>query len=477
MSDPSFGQKRFQQGFLLLLAIGISSIFLSMVSQFIITLFLAAIFSGILHPVYRRLVKWFNGRKNTASFVTLLLTFIVVIGPMIGLASIVASEAYDVTQAVRPWIEQRIQSRNQLDTWLAQFPIFEELRPYQAQITEKLAEFAGSIGNFLLNGLGAATAGTATFFFQFFIMLYAMFFLLIDGEKALRKILYYMPLSHADESLMLEKFVSVTLATVKGTILIGAIQGVLFGAAFAFFGIPSATFWGTVMAVLSILPAVGAALVWVPAVIYLFATGENVSATILAGWCGLLVGLIDNFLRPRMVGYETKMSDLMILVSTLGGLALFGIVGFIIGPLIAALFLTIWEIYGVAFKDLLPESFPLQEKGPELAEEENLLADDDADVVDTSIPGKKKGAALSATPDADTEENVPGQPGASEHTGDRNESNTPDTRPQGMDLALKTSTAQDIYYHVRPGSASTEDDERGEHPDDTPENKQDPTGE
>ena len=362
MSTDNFNQQRFQKFFLLILVIAISAVFVSMIRQFLLTLFLAATFSGIAHPIYRRLRKWFGGRRITASIITLLIVFVVVIGPMIGLISIVASEALQVSQTVRPWIGESLQSRNQIDAWFDSIPYLDLVRPYQDQITDKLAEFAGNTGNFLLNGLGAVTAGTATFFFQFFIMLYAMFFFLIDGDKALRKILYYMPLSHADEKLMLDKFVSVTLATVKGTLLIGGIQGALAGIAFAIVGIPSATFWGTIMAVLSIIPAVGASLVWIPAVIFLIATGDTAQGIGLGIWCALVVGTVDNFLRPSLVGKETKMSDLMVLLSTLGGLTLFGIVGFIIGPLIAALFLTVWEIYGVAFKDILPESFPMAHK-------------------------------------------------------------------------------------------------------------------
>lgn len=363
MTDNSFNQKRFQQAFLILLVVSISIFFISMIQQFLMTLFLAALCSGIVHPMYRRLRRWFKGRQVLASLVSLVIVFIVIIGPSIALLSIVGSEAYEVSQSVPELIDQGLPTNEELDAIIDQLPFAEELRPYQDQITEKLAEFAGNVGNFLFNGLRAATTGTASFFFHFFIMLYAMFFFLISGESILRRILYYMPLSHQDESLMLERFISVTLATIKGTLVIGGIQGGLAGIAFALFGIPSATFWGAVMAVLSIIPAVGPALVWIPAVIYLLVIGETGAAIGLTAVC-FLIGFIDNFLRPILVGREAKMSDLMVLLSTLGGLALFGIVGFIVGPLIAALFLTIWDIYGFAFKDILPETYPLGIKMP-----------------------------------------------------------------------------------------------------------------
>ena len=120
-------------------------------------------------------------------------------------------------------------------------------------------------------------------------------------------------------------------------------------------GIKGAVFWGTVMVVLSIIPAIGTGLVWVPAAVYLFATGQVGAGIGLTVWCVGVVGTADNFLRPRLIGKDTKMPDLLVLLGTLGGLSLFGAVGVIIGPVVAALFITIWEIYGAAFKDVLTE--------------------------------------------------------------------------------------------------------------------------
>jgi predicted PurR-regulated permease PerM len=183
-----------------------------------------------------------------------------------------------------------------------------------------------------------------------------MYFFLIDGDKLIDKILYYVPLEEKDERRMLDKFTSVTRATLKGTAVIGVIQGALAGLAFAVVGIPSSVFWGTIMMVLSIIPAIGSGLVWMPASIILIATGHPVKGIGLALFCGLIVGSLDNILRPRLVGKDTKMPDLLIFLSTLGGIAFFGVMGFIIGPIIAALFVTIWEIYGEVFRNVLPES-------------------------------------------------------------------------------------------------------------------------
>ena len=153
---------------------------------------------------------------------------------------------------------------------------------------------------------------------------------------------------------MLEKFTSVTRATLKGTAVIGILQGIVAGLAFAVVGIPSAVFWGTIMTILSVIPGIGSALVWGPAAVILAASGHYAKAIGLALFCGLVVGSLDNFLRPRLVGKDTQMHELLILFGTLGGIFMFGAVGIIIGPIVAALFVTVWEIYGVAFKEVLP---------------------------------------------------------------------------------------------------------------------------
>ncbi|MFP6640863.1 MAG: AI-2E family transporter, partial [Myxococcota bacterium] len=185
-----------------------------------------------------------------------------------------------------------------------------------------------------------------------------MFFFLRDGQGILEKILYYIPLKSEDELRMVEKFVTVTKATLKGTLVIGIVQGALGGAAFAVIGIEGAAFWGTVMAVLSIIPGIGTALVWIPAAIWLFVNGNNTAAIGLTIWCIAVVGTVDNLLRPRLVGRDTQMSDLLIMLSTLGGLILFGGTGLVVGPIVAALFVTVWEIYGTAFSDYLPNVEP-----------------------------------------------------------------------------------------------------------------------
>ena len=229
MPKSRIDQEIFQKGFLLILVVAISIVFFEMVRQFVITILLAAIFSGLIHPIFRWLEERFNGRSALASFVTLVLVFFVVLIPLGVFISILAGEALEVSRAVAPWLERQLNSTTEIDAWVERLPYNELIKPYQDDIAARLGALAGSLGTFLFDGLRAATSGTATFFFQFFIMLYAMFFFLMNGRSTLDRILYYMPLSNEDEGIMVDKFVSVTRATVKGTLVIGAIQGALAG--------------------------------------------------------------------------------------------------------------------------------------------------------------------------------------------------------------------------------------------------------
>jgi predicted PurR-regulated permease PerM len=339
---------------LLLLVFFISALFLSMISQFLMAIFLAGIFSALSYPLYRRFEKWFKGRRSLASIATLLLIVFVVLLPLGGLLGIVAAQAIKVGEAVMPWVEQQLSQPDAISSALKSIPFFDKIEPYRNLILKKAGEMVGGVSAFLIHRLSSVTVGTVNFLFMLFIMLYTMFFFLMDGNKLIEKILFYLPLEDHDERRMLNKFTSVTRATLKGTAVIGLLQGVLAGSAFAVVGIDSAVFWGAIMAVLSFIPGIGSALVWAPAVIILAATGHAAKAIGLGVFCAAVVGSIDNLLRPILVGKDTQMHALMILFGTLGGIIMFGVVGVIIGPIIAALFVTVWDIYGLAFKDVLP---------------------------------------------------------------------------------------------------------------------------
>jgi predicted PurR-regulated permease PerM len=348
-------QDRINKIVLLLLVFGISALFLNMLKPFLMAIFLAGLFSALARPVYRRLRILFRGHRHPASAVTLILMIVVVLLPLFFLISTVVGQAVDVGQTVTPWIRMNLEQPDRLTAYLEGLPFYDYLEPYREQFLERAGKLVGSTSNWIVGRLSQATLGTANFIFMTFVFLYTMYFFQMDGHKLVRLILYYLPLNGDDESLMLDKFTSVSRAMIKGTFLIGILQGSLAGIAFAVAGIDNAVFWGTVMSVLSIIPSVGSALVWIPASIVLMMQGNMVAGIGLLAFCGLIVGSLDNVLRPILVGKDTRMHELMIFFGTLGGILMFGIPGVLIGPLIASLFITIWELYGIAFNEYLPE--------------------------------------------------------------------------------------------------------------------------
>jgi predicted PurR-regulated permease PerM len=350
---------RFRKGFLILLVVAITAAFLAMIEGFLMTILVAAIFTGLLHPIYTSLLARFGGRRPLASAATMLLGLVLIGGPLLVVVGLVTSEALRVSDNVAPRVKELINEPTALAHLMERIPFYGRIEPYRAQILQKAGELVGSLGAFLVSSLSDTTKGTVNFIFQFFMLLYTMFFLLMDGPQMLRTLLRHLPLEDHEQERMLEKFVSVTRATLRGTLVIGIIQGGLGGLAFWAVGIDGAMFWGTIMVVLSVLPVVGGALVWVPAAIVLALTGHLVQAIGLTLFCSVVVGSIDNLLRPWLVGRDTQMHDLMILFSTLGGIAFFGPIGFIVGPILAALFVTSWDIFADAFRDSLPGTSPL----------------------------------------------------------------------------------------------------------------------
>lgn len=346
---------RFRKAFLLIVVAGITLLFLMVIRPFLLAVLLAAILAGMTYPLHRWIRNRLGGREALAAVATLLLFLLCVGLPLAGFLAMVANEAVQVSRGAEAWFQEQEDVLAQARRWIERIPYADRLLPEATELATQFRSLIERTGPALMGKLAAATRGTLAFFLQLFVLLYALFFFLVDGPEILRTTLHYLPLGPKQEEMLLERFLSVTRATVKGSLLIGVIQGTLAGLAFWVAGVPGAAFWGTVMVVLSVIPALGAAIVWIPAVIYLLVVGETTAGLGLLVWCAVLVSTIDNFLRPRLVGRDAQMSDLLILLSTLGGIILFGAIGFIIGPIVAALFVTIWHIYGETFDDwLLP---------------------------------------------------------------------------------------------------------------------------
>src|SRR3954449_965161 len=357
MEPSTISGTNLRTAFVLLLVVAVTVLFLAVTWPFLKPLLLGALLAGLFHPLYRWITRLLGGRRSLGAAVTLLVLLVLGLGPVSAFLGIVLQQALTMSDRAIPWLTQHLGAAStfNVNEWLVQrFPALAKYMPSQEQLLEQVGTAAKTTGAFLVGFASRMTATTAAFVLNLFVMLYAMFFFFRDGDKILERIFYYTPLSDEDETRMLTQFASITRATVKGTLVIGIIQGALAGIAFWVAGIEGAALWGTIMMILSIIPGIGAALVWVPVVIILFITGQHLTAILLATWCAAVVGTVDNFLRPVLVGRDAKMPDLLILIGTLGGLFLFGPMGFIFGPIVCGLFLTVWDIYGTTFKDVLP---------------------------------------------------------------------------------------------------------------------------
>lgn len=369
VAAPSEGARdpRMERRFLVGAVVAVSLLFFWMIRAFVVTLLLAALAAGLTFPLHRRLRARLGGRETLAAAGVVLGTFFVVVAPLTAFLGVVATQAVDVTQAVGPWVEERMEDPDALRGWRERLPFSERLGrilPDEQRLAEGASDAVRQAGRILVDGVAAAARLTGLFLLKLFIFLYAMFYFLRRGPELLALALHRIPLEPRDERLLVDRFLSVTRATLKGSLAVGALQGLLGGVAFAVVGIEGAAFWGTVMAVLSVVPGLGAPIVWVPAVAWLAATGAFGAAVGLAAWCALTVSSVDNVVRPRLVGSDTQMSDLLILLSTLGGIALFGVAGVLLGPLVAAVFVTLWNVWDRVFAADLPGEAPATEGRP-----------------------------------------------------------------------------------------------------------------
>jgi len=345
----------FQSAFVILLVGAITWIFLSVIWPFTQALLFGAILAAFCQPAFRRLSRFLGGRRTLAASIILIALIIFLVGPVSTIAGVGVAQAIEVSNAAVPWAKKTFGTTTTFDVhnWLAaQVPWAHHLIPDQETILGHISEAVKLSGAIVMDGMKRLTAGTAGVLLNLFVTMFATFYFMLNGTTVLDKILHYTPLSNDHAKLLLARFISVTRATVKGTLLIGTVQGILAGIAFYVAGLEGAVLWGALTILLSVIPG-GGTLVWIPAVIYLFYTGNHVAAICVAAWCVGVVSTIDNFMRPALVGKDAQMPSLMILIGTLGGLYLYGFLGFILGPLICGLFISAWEVYGAVFKDQL----------------------------------------------------------------------------------------------------------------------------
>lgn len=299
-------------------------------------------------PLNAWLLRRLGGKRNRSALITLLVILLVV---MLPLAFVTAALVQETMAMVAKLQSGEFNPTLYFDQILALVP------QWLSQWLDRMG--LGSLGELQQKLVAAVAAGgkliasqalgfgqnTFEFFLNLFITLYLAFFLLRDGAALKLRIGRAVPLDARHRSALFDKFATVIRATVKGNVLVAATQGALGGLAFWFLGVHGALLWAVMMALLSLLPAVGAGLVWVPVALYFLSTGAVASGIGLIAYGVLVIGLVDNVLRPVLVGKDTKLPDYLVLISTLGGMAIFGLNGFVIGPVIAALFISAWDLY------------------------------------------------------------------------------------------------------------------------------------
>jgi len=347
-------RRRFILG--LLLVVGIA--FLGMIRDFLVALLLASVFAGLLYPLQRRVCRWLGGRATAAAVVTLLASLVAIGLPLTGFVTLVTAEAVQVSEQIGPRVRELMTNEDGLAIGLPDWLPYSEtiaavFESHREDALQNLADAARASGRWLVAGVSGLTQSTLRFALSFFVMLYAMFFFLRDGPGLLEELGSFLPLDESDRALVLERGLSVTRASFKSILVIGALQGVLVGLGLQACGLSGAAFWATITFVLSAVPGLGAPLVWVPASVYLMLTDQLAWGIALAAWGAIVVGSVDNMLRPMLVGRDTKLPDLVVLVSVLGGIGAFGAVGILLGPLLAGLLDTALEIYRRVFTDSL----------------------------------------------------------------------------------------------------------------------------
>ncbi len=336
---------------LLLLAL---VLFFYTVRMFALPVLLAAVFASLFYPFYRRLVGLFRGRRGIAAVVCCFLLLLLLVVPLYVVADLVTREAiafyHSIEQDVRRAMEAGPDS---LPNRLLRHPLVRRFNLDQVDWASAARDAAGTAGSYVAAVIRGTYRGTFQVLLVLFTTLFTMFYFFRDGPRLVERLKYLSPLSDAYEQAIISRFTSVARATVRGTLLIALLQGTAAGLTLWIFGVGSAILWGVVAVVFAIIPLAGAWLVLFPAAVIQIVNGNLWKGIGILLVTVVVINQLDNFVRPRLVGAESGMHDLMVFFSTLGGIATFGPMGFIVGPVIAALFLAILDIYSTEFSQEL----------------------------------------------------------------------------------------------------------------------------
>ena len=329
-------------------------LFLFLLAPFFFPIFWAAVISAIFNPLYKSLNAKLSKPNVSASVIFLAVAAIILLpGGIIG--SLLLGESmrmYESLEAGGGNIEKimgSITSAVKNNRYVARLNINEQFW------TEKFSEIAKAVSNYILVNLKDITQNTFIFFIQFSVMLYTLFYFIRDGDKFLWKASRVFSLGQGREKVLYERFVETAKATLRVTLIIGGIQGTLGGLIFWLTGIEGPLMWGLVMIFAAIVPVIGCSIIWVPAGIIMLITGHIWKGIVILSFGVLVISMVDHFLRPILIGRDMQIHPLLVFLSTLGGLSLFGFSGFIIGPIIASLLLAIWAMYEEFYRGAVSE--------------------------------------------------------------------------------------------------------------------------
>ena len=346
-----------QRGFFLTLLVIVTIAFAWILMPFSGAVLWAVAFAILFTPMFKWLRHRLPGSPTWGALLTLLIGIVIVILPLTMIGFSLVQEIAVVRQKIRSgqlnfatYFQQILQAA---PAWLTSLLERFDLND-MSSLQEKISSSAARASQIVATQALAIGQNTFEFVVSFFVMLYLLFFFLRDGAPLTRTIRQALPLSEEQKQSLLSKFATVIRATVKGNVAVALVQGTLGGLAYWFLGVQGALLWAALTAFLSLVPAVGGALVWAPIALYLLATGSTWQGVGLIVWGALVIGSIDNVLRPLLVGKETQMPDYIVLMATIGGIALFGINGFVIGPVIAALFMACWSLFVDAQEEQVP---------------------------------------------------------------------------------------------------------------------------
>jgi predicted PurR-regulated permease PerM len=345
MKNDSINQ-RYRFIFVMILTLAVMAGFLLIIKRFLLDILLAAIFGGILHPIYRRALKRFGGRRAFSAGLVVGITAIAIALPLLGATALVGTEAVEISKDVVVWAQGAVSHPTQIQAVIPSWLMPEDWVQRGIVILEsRIGDVIRIVSGFLSSSVSSVTQGAIDLFLDLFVVLFGIFYFLHDGKKLVNGLIERIPLGRIEAQALVEKSLLITSATLKSIVAVGIAQGTLVGIAFTVTGIGKPWFWGAVVAVSSIVPALGAPVVYFPAAIYLALSGKIAAGIGVALWGMLIVGSIDNLLRMYIVGRGAALPDFVVFVSTVGGLIVLGLPGILIGPILAGMLLGVLDLY------------------------------------------------------------------------------------------------------------------------------------